>query len=269
MPPKSPAEKQATRTYSAPASEKALDVLELLSTTNEGLTQLELAKTLGRTVTEVFRVLGTLERRGYILRHDGKYRLSHRLFELAFRHPPVEHLLTEALPVMRALSQDIGQSCHLAVRNGRNALIVGQVNSPMPIGIGVKLGSVFPLLETASGAILLAFDDEMQDAAWLDALSEADKALAAERGFPGRMAIVRRNGIVREPSATIAGVTNISAPVFDFAGEILAALTVLFLTQKEMAVDVSIAEARLREAAEAITRAIGGLPHRSDAAASA
>ncbi len=257
----------SSRTYTAPASEKALDVLELLSATDGGLTQQELAKTLGRTVTEVFRVLATLENRGYILRRDGKYQLSDRFFELAYRHPPVERLLTEALPIMRTLSDQTGQSCHLAVRNDLSALIIGEMSSPLAIGINVRLGAHIPVLETTSGLVLLAFEEEAPRNRWLEGLSEEDRRFAHQRGIPDRFDAIRSAGFVREPSTTISGVMNIGAPIFDFTGQVKASLTMLFLTQKSMYVDMDTAQDKLISAAAAISRALGAAPATSSSSA--
>jgi uncharacterized membrane protein len=52
--------------YAAPALDKGLDILELLSSVSEALTHSEIASRLGRTLTEVFRMLVCLEQRGYI-----------------------------------------------------------------------------------------------------------------------------------------------------------------------------------------------------------
>ena len=54
--------------YTAPALEKGLDVLELLASVSEALTHSEIARRLGRSVSEVFRMLVCLEERGYISR---------------------------------------------------------------------------------------------------------------------------------------------------------------------------------------------------------
>jgi uncharacterized membrane protein len=58
--------KDEPRKYTAPALEKGLDILELLSRAETGLSQSEIARDLGRSVSEIFRMLVVLEERGYI-----------------------------------------------------------------------------------------------------------------------------------------------------------------------------------------------------------
>ena len=54
--------------YSVPALDKAFDVLELLAESARPLSQTEIAEATGRTVSTLFRVLATLEARGWLLR---------------------------------------------------------------------------------------------------------------------------------------------------------------------------------------------------------
>ena len=77
----------AKRSYSVPAAEKALDVLEFMASQPEGMTITALAGALGRSVHELYRVILVLEARGYLYRRSGsdRYRLSLKLFELAHR----------------------------------------------------------------------------------------------------------------------------------------------------------------------------------------
>ena len=54
--------------YRAPALDKGLDILELLAGIDGGLTQAEIAKQLGRSPNEFYRMLDRLVRRGYVTR---------------------------------------------------------------------------------------------------------------------------------------------------------------------------------------------------------
>ena len=81
--------------YQVPALEKGLDILEHLATEGIPLTQAELARALGRSPNELFRMLVSLERRGYIQRDPGSgaYSLTLRLFEMSHTHSPLSDLV--------------------------------------------------------------------------------------------------------------------------------------------------------------------------------
>ena len=73
--------------YRAPALDKGLDILELLAGEEEGLSQAEIAKALGRTPNEQYRMLERLVRRGYVARNaSDRYELTLKLFGLAHFH---------------------------------------------------------------------------------------------------------------------------------------------------------------------------------------
>src|SRR5690625_6410198 len=60
------------RKYRAPALEKGLDVLELLASHGGPLTTSQMATLLGRSVSELFRMVLALEYRGYIALAEGR-----------------------------------------------------------------------------------------------------------------------------------------------------------------------------------------------------
>ncbi len=74
--------------YSAPALEKGLDILELLSHCSDGgLSQSEVAEGVGRSKNEIFRMMVVLEERGYIKRsEDDTFLLTSKLGELSGAH---------------------------------------------------------------------------------------------------------------------------------------------------------------------------------------
>ena len=54
--------------YAAPALEKGLDILELISEAPAPMSLAQIGQRLGRTSGEIFRMLAALERRGYLAR---------------------------------------------------------------------------------------------------------------------------------------------------------------------------------------------------------
>src|ERR1700680_4418057 len=148
-------------TYATPALEKGLDVIELLAHQPGGLTKSEISRELKRTVSEIFRMLLCLERRGYIAQtHGERYSLTLKLFKLVQEHPPTERLITEALPVMHRLAQETQQSCHMGIIEGAAVPILAQVNPTTSIGFDVKRGSSVELMEATTGYVILAHQDE-------------------------------------------------------------------------------------------------------------
>jgi len=245
--------------YSAPALEKGLDILELLAAEPAGLALKAIADRLGRSSSEIYRMLASLERRGYIRRDPPAetYHLTTRLFELAHQHPPTRQLLEAALPVMHEVARHTRQSCQLAVLDDAaqdRVLMIGQVDSPEPLGFSVRLGATFPIMETASGPVLLAFADKAVCDVALKRLTPAAERDAVAR----RLATIRNRGYERARSCVLAGIIDLSYPVFDYTGRAIAALTMPFVVRRHESRDTSDAQARLSDAVAHISRGIGG-----------
>src|SRR5216684_5122756 len=149
---------KASSRYPTPALEKGLDILELFASEPSGLTKSDVARKLGRTISEIFRMLLCLEERGYISQsRDGeRYRLTLRLFKLVQEHPPTKRMIAEALPIMQQVAHEISQSCHLGVLEGGNVVIVAQVDSHASSGFYVRTGAVIDLMHAATGHVILA-----------------------------------------------------------------------------------------------------------------
>lgn len=232
--------------YSAPALEKGLDIVELLATEGAaGLTQKQVADRLGRSASEIFRMIVVLERRGFVRRSTTAetYHLTARLFDLAHRHPPVAGLLDVAVPLLREVAQVTRQSCHLGVREADDVLMIAKADSPEPRGFSVRVGARFPLAATASGRVLLAFADSQN----------------AESGRIAGLDAIRRRGFERHRSATVRGVIDLSCPVLDHRNHAVAAMTIPYLTQRgEKKRDIELALTILTNAANRASEAIGG-----------
>jgi len=220
--------------YRAPALDKGLDILELLSTAPAGLTRAEIVRELGRSQSEIYRMLERLVARHYVLRslEGDRYSLSYKLFALGVRHPPLKRLLTPALPLMNRFSEKARQSCHLGIYDRGNVTIVAQVDSPDHWGLTIRLGAHVNLLKSGSGRVMLAFQDEAARAAMLREHAEHNGGTPAPRNFVTILSEIRARGYWQGDSPLTRGVVDISAPVLGVEGA-LAVVTCPFVQRQD------------------------------------
>lgn len=225
-----PADKVATR-YPVPALDKGLDILELLAAQPRGLSLSELAGAASRKVSEIFRMVDCLKRRGYIGTDPLSDRLvlSMRLFELAHRYPPTERLIASALPRMQSLALAVGQSCHLAVHSAGQMLVIAQVDSALQMGFAVHVGARVGLTTSSSGRVFLAFQSDGECSRILALQNQPAPARKSRTALAGSIRKIRKLGHEAVASDLIRGVTNISWPVTDFSGHAAASLTIPYL----------------------------------------
>jgi DNA-binding IclR family transcriptional regulator len=247
----------ARRRYTAPALEKGLDMLELLAGEEQGLPASQIALRLGRSMGELFRMIVALEGRGYIHRRDdGTLTLTLRLFELAHRHPPMSRLMSEALPLMRELAEETGQSCHLSVYNDGRILVVAQAESPRQRGFTVRLGAGFGLAETASGRVLAAFQEPAERARRIARAGELD-SIPDEQRLRGRLSDILARGHEVARSDTTVGIVDLSYPIRDHRSAAVAALTIPYIQTVGNPLDEEATLERLGHTADRLSRRVG------------
>ncbi|WP_217705803.1 IclR family transcriptional regulator [Peristeroidobacter soli] len=242
------------RKYSAPALEKGLDILELLAARSTPLTMSQMATELGRSLGELFRMVEALIRRGYIApADDGEgLELTNKLFALALARAPARNLLEQALPEMRKLTRAIGQSCHLAVASEEQMVVIARIEAPGNEGYSVRVGNRRPLVASASGLVLYAFQPQTIRAEWRARLARSVSG-KAWKAFEERAASARTKKHVRADSDVTRHIVDLSAPVMS-GDEVAAALTCPYIeTPKALSIKDTIVAIR-RAAAEISTR---------------
>jgi len=150
-----------------------------------------------------------------------------------------------ATPLLSPLAQQIGHTVALAVWGARGATIVRTAESPSPVHVNMRHGTVFSLTNTASGRIFAAYLDTDVVRRLLEEERQRRKQRkggaepAAPAGMPPvqplpswgdferQLQEVREHGISRSDGEVIEGVSAMAAPVFDHTGTIVLAVTAI------------------------------------------
>tara|TARA_B100001059_G_scaffold230676_1_gene265237 strand:+ start:2474 stop:3283 length:810 start_codon:yes stop_codon:yes gene_type:complete len=245
---------KSKKNYSAPALEKGLDIIELLSRSSAGFSQAEIAKELERSVNEIYRMLNILVERNYIeldLDND-RYKLTFKLLQLSSQHQPIKNLMQKSLPMMREVAQLCNHSVHLSIYYAGKLLVIGQVDSPSSFNYSVTTGSTFDLLETSSGRVILAFQTVEERRRRFERRKLFIKLQKKKNNLPSSdlekkfsskiIHEIKKNKCEVVKSLQVNGVTNISVPVFDHTNQAIAAVTIPFLQRikKDSLNDISL-----------------------------
>jgi DNA-binding IclR family transcriptional regulator len=223
-------EKEENGAYSAPALDKGLDILEVLSKCENGLTQQEIAAQLGRKLGEIYRMLNCLVERNYVSNYGNVYTITTKLFQLSHFHPPTYRLLTEALPIMEGLSRTVSFPCDLRVYNNGFQTVIASIQPPNGLGFMTRVGSEIEVAPSASGMVLLAFQDPViKDIRIRESLPNATEAEIET--FGNGLKEVVSKGFASIKSKQYAGLHAISFPILDMNGNAVAAMTVPMLAR--------------------------------------
>ena len=223
-------EKEENNSYSAPALDKGLDILEALCQSENGMTQQEIAAKLGRNLGEIYRMLNCLVQRNYVANYGNTYTITSKLFQLSHFHPPTYRLLTEALPIMEELSRAISYPCDLRVYNNGVQTVIASIQPPNGLGFMTRVGSEIAVAPSASGLVLVTF----QDPAIMELRIKESLPNKSEEEIEAFRAILREvstKGFASIKSNQYAGLHAISFPILDMNGYAMAAMTVPMLAR--------------------------------------
>ena len=249
------------RAYAAPALEKGLDILETLCRSEQPLSQKDIAQRLGRSVGEIYRMVACLVARNYVtLVDESTFGITTKLYELAHVHPPTHRLLFEATPIMQRLAGQLDQSCHLTVYGQGKQVVLFKVDTPSGMGFAVRAGAELDVLISASGRVLLAFqDDETRKLRIEESLQRRPEQ--ADPQIHSVLDSIRAAGYESIPSVQVRGLFAVSFPILDAQGRAIAALTVPYAERIDQVQRKSIPEVTeaLGQAARALSARIGGM----------
>jgi DNA-binding IclR family transcriptional regulator len=245
------------KSYSAPALEKGLDILEGLAERASAMSVRDLADQLGRSKNEIFRMIHVLIARGYIQRDSDtdELALTNKLFTLGLRTPQSRSLLEAALPEMTKLALDVGQSVHLVVVHRGMTVTLGHARAESDFTFNLKPGYGRLASEAATGRVIMAFQAADRRERML-----ADCALQSKKKFDRptveqALADIRARGYVLGKSTDFVGITDICCPILRSEGHAAACLIVAHVDR----VDQDIEEGRMLTAVQSACERIGKL----------
>jgi IclR family acetate operon transcriptional repressor len=209
---------------------KALDVLECLASTDQPLTVPKLARLCGLSRPTAYRLLTTLQSRGYVMHtRDGHYDLGTNVLSLS--KSLLEHLdLPEvAKPALQQLSQASDETTHLGLLDGARILYIGKVESSQTLRLHSAIGTRNSLYSTAMGKAILAFLAPEERAGLLDQITlvaYTPNTITDRSVLAGRLAEIRARGWAIDDTENEEGIRCIGAPIFNHEGRPVAALSI-------------------------------------------
>jgi DNA-binding IclR family transcriptional regulator len=208
----------------------ALDVLEQFAGDAEELGVTELSKRLKLHKNNVFRLLATLEARGYVEQNRAteNYRLGIRCLQLGQGYVHHMGLLRQARAIMTELVRQVRETAYLALLRRAAVVPVEVVEADRAVRILSQLGEALPLHCTAAGKVHLAFETEDDVRTLLpDRLARFTERTVTDRpALLQQLRTVAAAGYAVDLGEHIEDIRAVAAPVRDYARAVVGALAV-------------------------------------------
>lgn len=251
-----------TPSYSIAVLDRSLDVLEELATSSDARGITEIAHAIGATKSSTFRILATLENRGYVFREpdSGKYRLGTSLFRLGQRSLESVELRSVARPVLENLHHRFNETVNLGTLVEQRIVYVDMIESDRGLRMSARVGAQDEVHSTAIGKAILAYisDERLEKHLERPLPRLTPNTITDPEALREELAQIRTSGFSRDRGENEEGASCFGAPVFDHRGEVVAGLSVSGPEGRlagEVAQDVAVA---VRAAAQHVTERLGG-----------
>ena len=205
---------------------KALQVLEALARSEQPRGVSELARELGFSKSNMYRLLDTLREASFVNRvAGGTFELSLKMWHLGSRATARLDIKATALPYLRELRDKTQETARLTVLHGHQGVCIEQVETTLPMRIQTPIGGSLLLYCSATGKAMLAF----QSTEFIDSIAASIErftpaSIATRHDLIAELARIRRNGFALNRGERMAGVCGVAAPVVNSAGAVNAAI---------------------------------------------
>ncbi|RJQ06637.1 MAG: IclR family transcriptional regulator [Bacillota bacterium] len=253
-----------TARYPIRAVERAIAIIGILADT-PGLSPLgvtEIAGRLGVSKSTAHRLLTTLVDYEVVEKEQtgGRYRLGWALYRIAHRLPHTTGVHAAAQPLMEAASHEIGETVNLAILNRGQMVIIDSWSPSSGIRVSPPKGVPHPLHCAASGKALIVdlSVHELRRLLGPDPLRAlTPRTLVTLAALRRDLALSRERGYTLDDEEATDGVRCLGAPIRDFGGGIVAALSVTGPARRLTDARLGDVAVRVRKLSLEVSRKLG------------
>jgi DNA-binding IclR family transcriptional regulator len=252
-----------TARKSVQSLDRALDLLEAFPKLGPELGLTSIAESLGLNKATAYRLLSTLERRGFLERspNDRSYRLGVRLFELGAYYQNQINVRHMALPFLASLVDDVHESAFLCIRDGDDALCIERMEAEQEVKIfALRVGGRLPLHTGAAPRVLLAGLDyqEVEDYVKRSGLPGfTPKTITTHENLLKDIQTTLKQGYTLSIEDITPGIAAVGAPIWDYSGKIIASISVSGLSSRLDKARLKLLAEAVKQTAQRISRHMG------------
>ena len=191
----------------------------------------EIAQALDLNKSSVSRTIATLASEGFLVKdpETNKFRLGLTIVTLSGVVYNSLDLYQESIPVLKKLVENCGETAHISILDNDSVIYLQKVECNHPVQFLTHIGRRNPPHGTSSGKVLLAYSDPSISASYIAKGLKyyTSQTITDPAIFQEHLAEIRVSGYAESYDEIFEGVNSIAAPIFNFKGKIVAALSVV------------------------------------------
>lgn len=215
----------------AQALERGIAILQYLEKSGGSSSVSDISTGLDLPLSTTFRLLKVLESADFIYQDSqlGWWHIGLGAFNVGSAYILNRDVLSVAGPFMRRLMLMSGETVNVAIRNGNDAVLIGQQECKSMVRMCAPLGSRLPLHASGAGKALLypLAEDELMDTVVQTGLQQfTPTTLVDMPALLRELAKARENGYIIDNEEHVIGLNCIASAIYDDAGSLVAAISI-------------------------------------------
>lgn len=245
--------------------QRAIDILNLFDGQSSELGTTEIARAVRLHKSTTASLIYTLEANGYLAQNPEtrKFRLGLKLVERAFAMLDQVEVRRIAYPHLQALRDKWNETVNLAILDGADVVYVERMLGTKALGMRSEIGRRALAHSTSLGKAILACLPPKQVKEYIDHYGlppVTEKTITDSTQFLSELEKVRELGYAIDDEENEVGGRCIGVPVFDYRGQVVAAVSISAPASRLLMSDVPQAGKLVIDAAKAISRDLGYMP---------
>jgi len=212
---------------------KAVEILETVQNHKNPISLEEISRLSKMNKTTCFRFIQTMRELNLLGQLSGTkhYKLGPRLISLGLTALDDFDLHKEAVPLMKELREQTGETVNLSILHGDELLIIERFRSNHLYNANLTVGSRLPLHCTSQGKVILAFLNEKMLNEIISKMifkRYTDKTIKTKNELIRQLSEIRTSGYSFNNQEFEIGIAAVAGPIINHAGEPVAALNISF-----------------------------------------
>ncbi|APE42103.1 ArsR family transcriptional regulator [Sulfitobacter alexandrii] len=244
-----------------PTNLRLLLLLEEIARVGSPMTPTAANEVLGLPKPTVHRLFHRLEQEGFLQRDiDGRsYSAGQRLRKLAVNVLSSSRVRTVRLSVLNALTEDVGETCNVAMPERDGMVYLDRVETKWPLRIQLPVGTTVPFHCTASGKMYLStLAPRMLGKYLASAVLEPQtpRTLVDPDALHKAIEQVRERGYSTDDEEFMEGMVAVAVPIWDDQKRLMSTLSIHAPVQRVSIRDLEMHLDRLRTAASDLSEIV-------------
>lgn len=208
-----------TKNTDAPhrSTQRVLNILDVLSHSDDGLTMAEICRTLQAPKSSLFPIIHTMAEEGYICFDEtsNHYRIGFKTYLAGKAYVRGKDAISVLSSQLQRIVHACGETCQAGILSGDKVLYIAKVDSPQPVRLFSDIGRALPIHCTAIGKALVCEHehDELHALLGDDFHLYTPRTHATFEDLWEDLQVVRQEGIAHDRGEMTDSIECIAAPV--------------------------------------------------------